>query len=30
MSGMNASYSDMGSIKENIEIKMNRWALELS
>ena len=24
MSGMNASYSDMGSIKENIEIKMNR------
>jgi hypothetical protein len=25
MSGMNASYSDMGSIKENIETKMNRW-----
>ena len=24
MSGMNASYSDMGSIKENIETKMNR------
>jgi len=24
MSGMNASYSDMGSIKENIEIRMNR------
>jgi hypothetical protein len=24
MAGMNASYSDMGSIKENIEIKMNR------
>ena len=24
MSGMNASKSDMGSIKENIEIKMNR------
>ena len=24
MSGMNASHSDMGSIKENIEIKMNR------
>ncbi len=24
MSSMNASYSDMGSIKENIEIKMNR------
>ena len=24
MSGMNASYSDMGSIKENIETRMNR------
>ena len=24
MSGMNASYADMGSIKENIETKMNR------
>ena len=24
MQGMNASYSDMGSIKENIETKMNR------
>ena len=24
MSGMNAAYSDMGSIKENIETKMNR------
>ena len=24
MAGMNASYSDMGSIKENIEIRMNR------
>ena len=24
MSGMNSSYSDMGSIKENIEIRMNR------
>ena len=24
MAGMNASYSDMGSIKENIETKMNR------
>jgi hypothetical protein len=24
MQSMNASYSDMGSIKENIEIKMNR------
>ena len=24
MQGMNASSSDMGSIKENIEIKMNR------
>tara|TARA_B100001250_G_scaffold254308_1_gene218785 strand:+ start:982 stop:1284 length:303 start_codon:yes stop_codon:yes gene_type:complete len=24
MSGMNASHSDMGSIKENIETKMNR------
>ncbi len=24
MTGMNASYSDMGSIKENIEAKMNR------
>ena len=24
MSGMNASASDMGSIKENIETKMNR------
>ena len=24
MQGMNASKSDMGSIKENIEIKMNR------
>ncbi len=24
MAGMNASHSDMGSIKENIEIKMNR------
>ena len=25
MAGMNASYSDMGSIKENIETRMNRW-----
>ena len=24
MQGMNASYSDMGSIKENIETRMNR------
>jgi hypothetical protein len=25
MTGMNASYADMGSIKENVEIRMNRW-----
>jgi hypothetical protein len=24
MAGMNASYSDMGSIKESIETRMNR------
>jgi hypothetical protein len=22
---MNSSYADMGSIKENVEIRMNRW-----
>jgi hypothetical protein len=26
---MNSSYADMGSIKENVEIRMNRWKNQL-